>query len=89
MGAEEKARSNLERPASASGSEPCFPDVFALDRFELDSAPGEIRNVITGFVRDVVLTVVYSERGERTRIISARRATKHEQREYYRSQTAE
>jgi uncharacterized DUF497 family protein len=40
-------------------------------------------------VDGALLTVVYTERGERTRIISARRATKHAQREYYRSQTSE
>jgi hypothetical protein len=66
-----------------------FDDVFAFERCDFDSAPGEVRYVITGMVNDVILTVVYTERGERTRIISARRATKHEQEEYYRSQTAE
>jgi uncharacterized DUF497 family protein len=45
--------------------------------------------VIAGMVNDVILTVVYTERGERTRIISARKATKHEQTEYYRNQTSE
>ena len=66
-----------------------FGDVFAFERCDLDSHPGEIRYVITGMVNDVILTVVYTERGERIRIISARKATKHEQTEYYRSQTAE
>ena len=69
------------------------------DEFEWDAGKAEdnlgkhgvseVRYVITGMVNDVILTVVYTERGERTRIISARRATKHEQTEYYRSQTAE
>ncbi len=31
-----------------------------------------------------VLTVVYTERSERVRIVSARRATKHEKDYYYR-----
>jgi len=31
-----------------------------------------------------ILSVVYTERGERLRIISARRATKYEKEEYYR-----
>jgi uncharacterized DUF497 family protein len=31
-----------------------------------------------------ILSVVYTERGERLRIISARRATKHEKDLYYR-----
>ena len=67
----------------------CFDDVFALERCDVDIEPGEVRYAITGMVNDVILMVVYAERGERIRIISARRATKHEQTEYYRSQTAE
>jgi len=59
-----------------------FDDAFALELFDFESQPGEI-------VDGVVLTVVYTEREERLRIISARKATKHEEREYYRSQTAE
>ena len=66
-----------------------FDDVFAFERCDFDSEPGEIRYVITGMVSDVILSVVYTERGERIRVISARKATKHEQTEYYRSQTAE
>ncbi|MGB6941545.1 MAG: BrnT family toxin [Bryobacteraceae bacterium] len=85
-----KGKSNFEKHGvtfeAASG---VFDDVFACERFDLESEPGEIRSVITGVVNDVVLTVVYTERGERIRIISARKATKHEQKEYDRSQTAE
>ena len=66
-----------------------FEDAFAFERCDVDSEPGEIRYVITGMVNDVILTLVYMERGGRTRLISARKATKHEQAEYYRSQTAE
>jgi len=66
-----------------------FDDVFACERCDFDSDPNEIRYVITGTVRDVILAVVYAERGSRIRIISARKATTHEQREYYRSQTAD
>ena len=47
-----------------------------------------IERRVTGMVKDVILTVVYTERGTRTRIIPARKATKYEQAEYYRSQTA-
>lgn len=85
-----KAESNLgKHGVSFEAACGAFGDVFACERFDFDSAPGEIRYVITGMVNHVILTVVYTERGERTRIISARRATKHEQEEYYRSQTAE
>jgi uncharacterized DUF497 family protein len=85
-----KAESNLAKHGVSFEAARCvFDDVFAFERCDFDSAPAEIRYVIAGMVNDVILTVVYTERGERTRIISARRATKHEQEEYYRSQTAE
>jgi uncharacterized protein len=85
-----KAESNLFKHGVSFAAARCvFDDVFAVDRLDLESQPGEIRYVITGMVKEVVLTVVYTERGERIRIISARKATKHEQKEYYRSKTAE
>ncbi len=85
-----KAESNFEKHGVGFEAARCvFDDVFALERCDFDSEPSEIRYVITATVNDVILTVVYTERGERTRIISARKATKHEQTEYYRSQTAE
>ena len=85
-----KAESNLAKHGvSFAAARGVFDDVFAFERCDLGSKPGEIRYVITGMVSDVVLTVVYTERGVRTRIISARKATKHGEREYYRSQTAE
>jgi uncharacterized protein len=85
-----KAESNLAKHGVSFEAARCvFDDVFAFERCDLDSAPGEIRYVITGIVSGVILSVVYTERGGHTRIVSARRATKHEQEEYYRSQTAE
>jgi uncharacterized DUF497 family protein len=59
------------------------------ERLDPGGERAEVRYVTTGVANGVVLTVVYTERGERIRIISARKATKHEQEEYYRSQTAE
>ncbi len=41
---------------------------------------------MTSFVNHVLLTVVYTERANRTRIISARKATKQEEDEYDQSQ---
>jgi uncharacterized protein len=85
-----KAESNFEKHGIAfEAARYVFHDAFALEQCDLDSEPGEIRYVITGMVNDVILTAVYTERGQRTRIISARKATKHEQTEYYRSQAAE
>jgi len=85
-----KAESNFEKHGVSFEAACCvFNDVFAFERCDFDSEAGETKYVITGMVNDVILTVVYTERGERARIISARRATKHEQTEYDRSQTAE
>jgi hypothetical protein len=85
-----KAESNREKHGVSFEAARCvFDDAFSCEQCDLDSEPGEIRYVITGMVNDVILTAVYTERGERTRIISARKATKHEEAEYYRSQTAE
>ncbi len=85
-----KARSNLAKHlVSFEAARRVFDDAFALDRLDIGSRGGEVRYVITGMVNGVLLTVVYTEPGARTRIISARKATKHEQKEYYRNQTAE
>ncbi len=84
-----KAESNFEKHGvSFEAARGVFDDVFAFESCDFDSEPGEIRYVITGMVNDVILKVVYTERGGRLRMISARKATKHEQTEYYRSQTA-
>jgi uncharacterized protein len=74
-------------PVGTSTKGPELPD--GPDRIDTGGDPGEVRYVLTGMANGILLTVVYTERGERTRIISARKATRHEQREYYRSQTAE
>jgi uncharacterized DUF497 family protein len=44
---------------------------------------GEDRFILIGTAEGVLLTVVYSERSGRFRIISARHATKHEQNDYF------
>ena len=45
----------------------------------------ETRIQVIGIVNQVVLFVVYTKRNGRYRIISARRANKNEQRQYYQS----
>ncbi len=47
-------------------------------------AHGEERCILLGMVSGQMVTVAYTERDERIRIISAWRATKHEQDQYYR-----
>jgi uncharacterized protein len=59
-------------------------DHFAVEHLDLREAYGEERIILTGMSQGQLLTVVYTERGERTRIISARKATRHEQNDYYR-----
>ena len=66
-----------------------FDDVFSVHNLDSDPGYGEHRMIAIGTVNGVVLTVVYTERGERTRLISAWKATRHEQREYYSNQTPE
>jgi uncharacterized DUF497 family protein len=87
--AEKAERNFVKHGVSFDSARYVFDDVFACERCDFDSEPSEIRYVITGIVKDVILAVVYAERGSRIRIISARKATTHEQSEYYRSQTAE
>jgi len=58
-----------------------FDDPNAIDRLDLDETDEE-RELITGLVGGVLLTVCFVERGHRKRIISARKATNREQIDY-------
>jgi uncharacterized DUF497 family protein len=60
-----------------------FRDPFAVEWIDA-RAPYGARVVLLGMSGDQILSVVYTERGERLRIISARRATKYEKDDYYR-----
>lgn len=87
---DDKAESNLvKHGVSFEAGQRVFDDAFSLGLPDNGNIGDEVRYVMIGMVNGILLTVVYTERGERTRIISARKATRHEQREYYRSQTAE
>jgi len=59
-------------------------DLFSVERIDDREAYGEERINLLGMCDGVILHVTYSERGERIRIISARRADRHEQDDYYR-----
>ena len=61
-----------------------FRDAFAVEWIDLREDHGEERIILLGMAGDHLLTVVYTERAERIRIISARQATKNEQDLYYR-----
>ncbi len=63
-------------------------NAFAIERLDDREDYGEQRFVIIGMAeRRVFWFVAYTERGERIRIISLRRATQHEQ-NYYLEQNA-
>jgi len=74
-------RSDREHGVTFELAQLVFDDPNAIDRLDLDE-PNEDRELITGLVDDVLLTVCFVERGQRKRIISARKATYREQNEY-------
>lgn len=60
-----------------------FDDPFVIVEPDLAHALEELREIAIGFsVKDRVLLVVYTEPGERIRLISARKATPEERRRY-------
>ena len=61
-----------------------FRDPFAVEWIDERAVYGEERVILLGMSGGQILSVVYTERGEIIRIISARRATKHEKDNYYR-----
>ena len=62
-----------------------FQDMFAVERIDDREDYGEERFVIIGMAEgNILLFVAYTDRGERIRIISARRATQNEQDDYFR-----
>jgi hypothetical protein len=60
-----------------------FDDQRARD--DPDEHESEDRFVRIGMANGVVPTVVYTERSARIRIISARKANRHEQRKYFKN----
>jgi hypothetical protein len=76
-----KASANL-RKHRVSFEDACsvFDDPMAL--VEADDDPDESRDITIGLSAKGILYVVSTERGTRTRIISARKATRHEQDRY-------
>ena len=61
-----------------------FRDVFAIEDVDARFDYGEERSTLLGLYNDLVLLVVFTGRGNRIRIISARRGERHEHDRYYR-----
>ena len=82
---EDKAASNvLKHGVDFPAATEAFGDPFAVETSDPRSdAIGEERILLTGMGGGALLTVVFTERGESLRIISARRATRREHDDYY------
>lgn len=55
-----------------------FEDAFALARVDDRHNYGEERVILTGMAEGLLLVIVFTEREDRIRLISARRANKRE-----------
>jgi uncharacterized DUF497 family protein len=66
-----------------------FDDAFAIVEVDGSLDYSEERFIITGMIQNRLLSVVYTERMGRIRLISARKSTKREQNDYYRHQAPE
>jgi len=78
----EKARSNhFKHGVDFETAQQVFDDPDALEFY--DDSEGEQRFTIIGRVGASILVVVYAERNGRIRVISARRATRREEKTYY------
>ena len=60
-----------------------FQDAFRQDQLDISNDYGEDRWITLGRVEHTVLHVVSTQRGESIRLISARKATRNEQRIYW------
>ena len=84
-----KAEANLAaHGVSFDLAKTVFKDAFAVELLDDRENYGETRMAVIGMAEgQVVLFVAFTERSDHIRIISARRATKHEQ-DYYFKQNA-
>jgi uncharacterized protein len=81
---DDKAAANLAKHrVSFEQASIAWRDPFSVDWIDLREDYGEERSGLLGLYRGDVLYVAYTERGAEIRIISARRASKHEQDKYY------
>jgi len=80
---DEKERDNIQaHGVNFTDASQVFYDYFRMERHDTDSSNDEERWQTMGFFNDV-LFVVYTERGEDIRIISARVAEPFERRIYH------
>jgi uncharacterized DUF497 family protein len=79
-----KARANLRKhQVSFEVAKLVFDDPRNVDQIDHRDDYGEDRFNTIGMARGRLLSVTYTEREGRVRIISARKATRHEQDDYF------
>jgi uncharacterized DUF497 family protein len=82
-----KAASNLaDHGISFDHAKAVFRDTLGLDFLDTREDYGEERSIRIGRVEGAILTVCYTERGSRKRLISARYATKSEKDGYFKQE---
>jgi uncharacterized DUF497 family protein len=82
---DQKARANARKHGvTFERAKLAFTDPFAVAALDDREDYGEERFILIGMAEGSLLFVAYTERGDRKRIISARRATRHEQEIYER-----
>ena len=85
---EAKAATNLARHGvSFETAADAFRDPFAIEWIDTRHPYGEERVILLGLAAGIILYVAYTERNDTIRLISARRATRHEQNQYVRQNT--
>jgi uncharacterized DUF497 family protein len=81
---EAKAKSNERKHGiSFKFAAKVFEDRARIERLDVDSSKGEARWATTGLIEGVEVYVVYVMRGEAIRLISARKASRYERKEYW------
>jgi uncharacterized DUF497 family protein len=83
---ERKAKANLQRHGvNFALATSAFQDPFAIELLDNRQDYGEPRLILIGMAEGpLLLFVAFTEREDHIRIISARRATKYEEEEYFR-----
>jgi uncharacterized DUF497 family protein len=81
------AENEAKHGVSFEAAKLVFKDPFAIELFDDREDYGEDRFILIGMAQGVVVTVAYTQREERARLISARHATRREQDDYARQET--
>ncbi|HEX3672861.1 MAG TPA: BrnT family toxin [Rhizomicrobium sp.] len=86
-----KAAANLRKHGvSFDTASKVFDDPFAIERVDPRSEEyGEERSMIIGYAGGNLLSVIYTDRNEKVRLISARRSARDEYDDYYRENAQE